>query len=148
MLNSEFIGAGETATFNILKMLTKLNYKSLKEFPNIGIYKQVPISWLLPRKEYKFLSEPHRKGSIDILLISKSGKIAVRVQGKGHGMGMKGAGKSKHDAVQRNMLSPYCQVVDIKLIECPEIFKERTTNKATEEIISSFKTEGVLIPVC
>lgn len=63
------------------------------------------------------------------------------------GKGLKGLGKVKHDKVQYDLLKKYIEVVDVKEIECKEIFKERITEKSEEEIISSFKTAGVLIPV-
>ena len=144
---SNFIGAGEHATFNILKQLTNLNQRSLKEFPKSGLYKQVPIEWLLPKKEYVELSEAHQKGSIDIFIVFNQIRIAVRVQGKCHGEGLKGLGKAKHDLVQEKLIKKYCSLVDIKKIECPNIFKERVTNQAIQEVIESFKTAKVMIPV-
>lgn len=144
---SNFLGAGERATLNILKALTKLEYQSLKQFPHRnGIYTQVPITWILKPKDLSDLSEAHKKGSIDLFIVLNQKKIAIRVQGKGHGEGLKGLGKVKHDSIQYNLIKQYYDIVDIKLIECPNIFKERTNGLAFQEIISSFKTAGVMIP--
>lgn len=145
---SNYIGKGELATFRILQHLTKLHPRGLKEYPKSGLYKQVPISWLIHSHDFKCLSEAHQKGSIDILIVFNQKVIAVRVQGPGHGKGLKGLGKAKHDKVQYDLLKKYIQVVDIKEIECKEIFKERITEKSEQEVIDSFKTAGVLIPVC
>lgn len=145
--SGNFIGAGESATFHILKYLTKLHSKSLKQFPENGIYRQVPLEWLIHKHDYNLLSDAHKKGSIDILIIVNQIRIAVRVQGKGHGQGLKGLGKAKHDLVQEKLLKKYCNVVNIHLRECPNIFKERVTEIAINEVKSSFKTANVLIPV-
>lgn len=145
--SGNFQGSGESATYNILKHLTLLKPRSLKEFPKNGIYKQVPIEWILHKHDFQMLSEPHQKGSVDLFLILDQKRIAVRVQGKGHGSGLKGLGKAKHDKVQFSILKKYCDVVDILIQECPNIFKERITTNAENEVISSFKTSNVMIPI-
>ena len=145
---NNFVGAGEAATFNILKYLTNLEYRSLKEFRiRSGIYKQVPITWLLPVKVMENLSQSHLRGSIDLMIMFDSRKIAIRVQGKGHGEILKGLGKARHDQVQYDLLKNYCDVVDVKIQECPNVFKDLVSQKAIQEIIDSFKTAGVMIPV-
>lgn len=141
------VGAGEVATYNILKHLTFLRPRSLKEFPKNGIYKQIPIEWIIHKHDFNLLSEPHQKGSIDIFLVLNQKKIAVRVQGKGHGEFLKGIGKAQHDKVQKSLLEKYCNVVDIELRECPNVFKERVTTLAENEIKNSFKTANVMFPV-
>lgn len=145
--SNNFVGSGESATYNILKHLTLLKPRSLKEFPKNGIYRQVPIEWILHKHDFQMLSEAHQKGSLDLFLILDQKRIAVRVQGKGHGNGLKGLGKAKHDKVQAELIKKYCNLVDILIQECPNIFKERVTNNAEKEIISSFKTANVMIPV-
>ena len=148
MQQFDFVGAGEHATFNILKHLTNLHYRSLKEFGSNGIYKQVPLEWVIHKHDYNMLSDAHKKGSIDLFIIFNQRRIAVRVQGRGHGQGLKGLGKSRHDKVQSDLIKKYCGLVDVLLIECPNVFKERVTQVSIDEIVSSFKTAGVLIPVC
>lgn len=145
--SNNLIGAGESATYHILKQLTNLQLRSLKEFPKSGIYKQVPLEWVIHKHDYNLLSQAHQKGSIDLFLIVNQKQVAVRVQGNGHGQGLKGIGKAKHDLVQEKLIKKYCSLVDIKKIECPNIFKERVTEQAKLEIIESFKTAGVMIPV-
>ena len=146
---NNIIGAGEDATFHILKYLTRLHPKSLKEFKAgvSGIYRQVPLEWVISRKEFNLLSEAHQKGSIDLFIILNQKRVAIRVMGRGHGEYLKGLGKAKHDKVQEELIRKYCSLVDIKKIECPEIFKERVSTKAVNEVIESFKTAKVLIPI-
>ena len=145
--SGNLVGAGESSTYNILKHLTLLKPRSLKEFPKNGIYKQVPLEWVIQKHDFNMLSQAHQKGSIDLFLILNQKKIAIRVQGKGHGEGLKGIGKSKHDKVQADLIKKYCSLVDIQLRECPNVFKERVTQNAINEIINSFKTANVMIPV-
>lgn len=153
--SNNYVGLGESATFNILKQLTLLKPRSLKEFPKNGIYKQVPLEWVIHKHDYSLLSEAHQKGSIDLFLILNQKRIAVRVQGSGHGQGekhhgkysLKGAGKTKHDNVQADLIRKYCSLVDIIPRECPNIFKERVTEEAKKEIIQSFATFNVWIPL-
>lgn len=145
--SQNFVGLGESATYNILKHLTLLKPRSLKEFPKNGIYKQVPIQWVLHKHDFNLLSESHQKGSIDLFLVLNQKKIAIRVQGSGHGEFLKGIGKAQHDKVQKKILEKYCSVVDIEKRECPNVFKERSSNNAINEIINSFKTANVMIPV-
>ena len=142
--SQNFVGVGESSTYNILKHLTLLRPRSLKEFPKNGIYKQVPIEWIIHKHDFEMLSEPHKKGSVDIFLVLNQKKIAVRVQGEGHGEFLKGLGKAKHDKVQKDLLLKYCDVIDIEKRECPNIFKERVTTLAENEIKNSFKTANVM----
>lgn len=144
--SGNFIGVGEDATHQILKKLTNLPERTRREFPRNGIYRQVPIWKLIPQDQFDLLSEPHQKGSIDIFLLFNQKKVAVRVQGPGHGEFLKGLGKAKHDDVQENLLKNYCEVVNIEKNECKNVFKERINEEAKNEIISSFKTAKVLIP--
>lgn len=145
--SGNIIGAGEDATFHIIKYLTNLKSKTLKQFPENGVYRQVPLEWLIHKNDYNLLSDAHKKGSVDILIVFNQIKIAVRVQGKGHGQFLKGLGKAKHDEVQKKLIKKYCNLVDIHLRECPNVFKERVTEVAINEVRDSFKTENVLIPV-
>lgn len=147
--SQNFVGAGESSTYNILKHLTLLKPQSLRDFKSgkNGIYKQVPLEWVIHRHDFKMLSEAHQKGSIDLFLILNQKRIAVRVQGNGHGNFLKGLGKAKHDKVQADLIRKYCNLVDVLIQECPNVFKERVTNNAINEIINSFKTANVMIPV-
>jgi len=114
-----FIGAGEDAAFNILRNITHLKYRTLKQFPLFdGIYRQVPIEWIIPQEEYDILSQSHKNGSMDLFIKLGQRKVAIRVQGKNHGEGLKGLGKAQHDKVQKQILQKYCEVVDIHFQEC------------------------------
>ncbi|MEO9276946.1 MAG: hypothetical protein ABI340_04080 [Nitrososphaera sp.] len=140
-------GQGEAATLQILKYLTGLKLQSRKFFhQKNGIFKQIPVVWILDHEDLIDLSEPHKKGSIDLFIKTKTQKIAIRVQGKGHGQFLKGAGKAQHDKVQANMLKKHCEVVDVKNQECPQIFKEKVNELAIQEIRDAFKTARVLLP--
>lgn len=141
------IGAGEEAVFNLLLNLTHLKYRSLKHFGGLeGIYRQVPIQWIIDQDEYETLSQPHKNGSIDIFIKVNQIKVAIRVQGINHGIGLKGIGKAQHDQIQKTILQKYCQVVDIHYNECKELFKDRVNGKAEKELINSFITAKVEMP--
>jgi len=145
--SQNFIGAGENTVFHYLKQLTLLPARSLKEFPRNGIYRQLPLKWIISRTEFKQLSDAHQKGSIDIFIILNQTRVAVRVQGKGHGQGLKGIGKVQHDKVQAELIKKYASLVDIQIRECPNLFKERLGIQSKIELIDSFKTAKVMIPV-
>jgi hypothetical protein len=153
--SGNFIGRGEASTYKILKELTLLKPRLLSEFPKNGIYKQIPLQKIIHTHDFRCLSEPHRNGSVDIFLIYNQKRIAVRVQGPGHGEGkkhhgkysLKGTGKVKHDNVQRDLIKKYNSLVDIIPRECSNVFKERVTENAKKEIIGSFKTQNVMIPI-
>lgn len=144
---NNIIGKGENTVLKILQSLTGLSINSLNHFKySNGIYKQVPISWVIPAKEFKQLSEPHQKGSIDIFIKLYQVKIAIRVQGKGHGSGFKGIGKVRHDKVQAEILKDHCEIVNINNWECKQVFNERFNDQSIKEVIDSFKTSHVMIP--
>lgn len=142
-----FIGKGERVTLEILKHLTNYPKRTLKQFPILGIYSQVPLEWLVSPEDFNLLSDAHKKGSLDLVLVTPQRKIAIRVQGNGHGQGLKGLGKSKHDQIQRKLIQKSNDLVDILKIECKEIFKDRLNDKSIQELIDSFKTSKVDIPV-
>lgn len=154
--SGNLVGIGEVTTLSILKRLTGLKEIKRKLFfinPE-AIFTQIPITYILGPEDLTDLSEPHKKGSLDIFIKTKNGNIAVRVQGPGHGQGtkihgkytLKGPGKSKHDDVQKDILKKYCQVVDIEMRECPIVFKERDNQTSEQEIRDSFKTARVELP--
>ena len=141
------IGKGEESSFQILLHLTHLKYRTLKQFPLYdGIYRQVPIEWLIPQEEYDSLSQPHKNGSIYLFIKLGQRRVAIRVQGRNHGEGLKGIGKAQHDKVQKQILQKYCEVVDIHFQECKELFKDRINEKSENELVNSFLTAKVPIP--
>ena len=147
--SGNLMGKGEDASFNILSQLTGLPYQGLKFFSKNydGIYKQVPISWIVSHQEFKQMSEAHKKGSLDLFIIIKPDiRIAVRIQGSGHGDGLRGIGKAKHDSVQEKILKQFCQVVNVHKRNCPMIFKDKVNGIAIEEMINSFRESKVMIP--
>ena len=84
-----FIGEGEDATFEILKEMTGLQEKEIADFPEIGIYRQLPVDKIYDEEQMRNLAEFHKKSSIDIFIVRcedqympRFCKIAVRVEGK------------------------------------------------------------------
>ena len=145
--SGNLIGKGELASFEILKHITHLKPRTLKQFPLYdGIYKQVPIEWIISQEEYDTLSQPHQNGSMDLFIKLGQRRVAIRVQGKNHGEGLKGLGKAQHDKVQKQILQKYCEVVDIHFQECKELFKDRINEKSQKELVTSFLTARVSIP--
>lgn len=141
-----FIGAGEKSAFMIISNLTNLPFVEQNKLffsTRSGIFKQIPIQYLLNSDDLTDLSEAHKKGSIDICMKINDMIIAVRIQGKGHGEGLKGIGKARHDKVQKRIISKYCQVVDILHQECIELFKENVNETSVKEIRDAFITAGV-----
>ena len=142
-----FVGAGEDSAFEILKNITHLKYRSLKHFPYYdGIYRQVPIQWIISQTEFDTLTQSHKNGSIDLYIKLGQRKVAIRIQGKNHGIGLRGIGKAQHDTVQKQILSKYCEVVDVNYIECKELFKDRVNEKAVKELTNAFNTCKVGVP--
>lgn len=146
LITSNFIGAGEDAAFEILKSLTGLQERHIRDFPSVGIYRQLPVTVIYDSEQMEHLADFHRKSSIDIFLIKcndifsqKECRIAVRVEGK------KGDLKMLRQSVQRNMLSRHCLVVDLHKRECKELFKDRINADSMREVLDSFRTEGVSI---
>jgi len=139
---NNFVGAGEDSAHEIIRTIFNLKERKLGEFPSIGVYRQVPLDYLLPHDIYIALRSDFQKGSIDILVITKDHRfIACRVQGK------KGDLKMKRESLQSRLLRDGCiNVVDIQKRECIELFKERVNRKSTQEVIDSFKTAGVEFP--
>ena len=147
-IDNNLIGDGEDVVFNLLKQCTKLRYKSLKHFSFCnGLYRQVPITFILSYQDMKDLSESHKNSSIDIFIKLNQVRIAVRVQGEGHGSGLKGLGKARFDQAQKNLLRHYCEVVDLSKDECTDIFHNRPSNYAMQELEFAFQTAHVSIPV-
>lgn len=154
--SGNLIGIGEKSTLGIIKRLTGLKefHRKLFFITDEGIFKQIPITYILGPEDLTDLSEPHKKGSIDIFIRTKKRNIAIRVQGPGHGTGkkihgkftLKGPGKSKHDDVQYGLLKKYCEVVDVTMTDSPTIFKERDNQTSEQEIRDSFKTSRVELP--
>ncbi|MDE1971512.1 MAG: hypothetical protein KGI50_08130 [Patescibacteria group bacterium] len=141
------IGEGEDATFEILKEMSGLSENPHTYFPKIGIYRQLPVSYVYDNEQMKYLAEFHKKSSIDIFLVTAEDeynprlcKIAVRVEGK------KGDLKMQRQGVQKWLLSKWCQIVDIHKRNCPELFKDKVNEKSRQELVSSFRESRVELP--
>lgn len=156
-MESSFIGSGEKASIEILKQMTNLPERHNKDFHKYsnGLYKQLPLKEVIHEHDYNLLSTEHKKGTIDIFLVLNQVKIAIRVQGKGHGMGekhhgrysLRGIGKVKHDKVQEDLIKKYNLLVDVDFRECKTLFTDIVNDKSKKELIDSFKTAKISIPV-
>src|SRR5437867_6318630 len=109
-LSGNLIGSGEDVVFTILKELTGLNERQNYQFPDVGIYRQLPIAQVLDDDQLKYLAGFHKRSSIDIFVIPyrddyepNLSRIAVRVEGK------KGSLKMQRQAVQKRLLEQWCQ---------------------------------------
>src|SRR5574342_1220826 len=136
-----FIGAGERAAYKIIKDIFKLGTMNLEDFPSTGIYKQIPLNFLLNRRQFSILRKDLQKGSIDIMIINKDyQKIAVRVQGK------KGDLKMHREGLQQSFLEAEgIKVIDLHKRECLELFKDKINEKSINEVKQAFKTAKISI---
>ena len=142
------IGAAEDPAFEILREMTGLSERPHTHFPKVGIYRQLPVSYVYDNEQMKYLADFHKTSSVDIFLVTaideynpRLCKIAVRVEGK------KGDLKMQRQGVQKGLLEKWCQVVDVHLRNCPELFKDRINEKSRLELINSFKEAGVELPI-
>lgn len=143
-----YIGKGELATFEHLKELTGLEELDHKQFPNVGIYRQLPVTLIYDNDQLYHLADFHKKSSVDIFLVTaideynpRLCKIAVRVEGK------KGDLKMQRQGVQKWLLGKWCQIVDVHLRNCPELFKDKINPKSRQELLDSFKEARVELPI-
>ena len=146
-LSNTLIGDGEDPVFEILQNITCLNQKYTNDFPDIGIYRQLPVSLVYDYEQMKFLAEYHKKSSIDIFIIPYAdeytphlSRLAIRVEGK------KGDLKMLRQGVQKKLLSKWCKVVDVHKRNCPTLFKNKINPKAIEELKNAFLESNVKFP--
>jgi len=140
--SGNFEGAGEASAYIIIRNIFRLEQRHWCDFPEIGIYKQIPLDYLLKRDIFEALRSDFKKGSIDILVINRDHEvIAIRVQGK------KGDLKMQREYLQKSLLEDaLVKVIDVHKRECKELFKERVNEKSEQEIRDSFKTAKVEMP--
>lgn len=146
-MTKPFIGAGEDTAFQIIKEVTGLHEANIMYYPEIGLYRQVPVFLIYNSNQLHDLAPSHRKSSIDIMIVackdhynSRLCKIAVRVEGK------KGSYKMVFQGVQASMLKEHCQIVDLHKRECPELFKDILNEQSRKEVFDGFRTAKVEIP--
>lgn len=150
-ITNNIIGDGEDAIFTILQNITGLEQKYEKDFPTVGIYRQLSVSLIYDQEQMKFLADFHKKSSIDIFIIpyeddyvSHLSRLAVRVEGK------KGDLKMLRQSVQKRFLSKWCKVVDFHKRDCPTLFQDKINPKSMKELTDvlefyKIKLPGVLI---
>ena len=144
------IGRGEDAAVQILHNITELPIKEKwnRNNPEPGIYRQVPLMDVIDHDKIDYnLASWHQKHKIDIFIITSTRRIVIRVQHQSGKGSHKGAIKSKRDGVQEWMIKQSkIEVVDLLQNECKNLFKEKTDESATNEIVESFNTFRVIIP--
>ena len=138
----DIIGNGEDVVYDILQESFCLEPRTTKEFNKDGIYKTFPVTKLYNSDILQDLSKEHMKGSIDVLVVLNSKVYAIRVQNGGTSKQGKGGHygdhKAKHDSVQKRLLiGSGVEVVDVWQHECPNIFKNKYTEKSVKELTDS-----------
>ena len=146
-ISGSIIGDGEDPVFDILKNMIGLEQKYSKNFPDVGIYRQLSVGLIYDNEQMKFLADFHKKSSIDIFIIPyvddytpHLSRLAIRIEGK------KGDLKMLRQGVQKNLLLKWCKVVDVHKRNCPNLFKNKINPKAIEELKNAFLESNVKFP--
>ena len=131
--DGNIIGVGEDTAISIIYDIFEDDTKIISQYPLIKIL----------TKDFKdSLSESYLKHKIDIMIFTKTKKIAVRVQGKDH----EGVLKSARDTVQKKILEWHdCVVVDLDWQECPYLFKEQKDENSYLEVMNALENSGLFI---
>jgi len=131
--DGNIIGVGEDTAISIIYDIFEDDTKIISQYPLIKIL----------TKDFKdSLSESYLKHKIDIMIFTKTKKIAVRVQGKDH----EGVLKSARDTVQKKILEWHdCVVVDLDWQECPYLFKEQKDENSYLEVMNALESSGLFI---
>ncbi len=116
------IGRGEKTAIEIIKEM----------MPNAVITTQVPLYKLLLPEYRETLSDRQKKETIDIVVNRRHcTPLCVRIQDKHHNTVI----FSRIDGVQKELLeSNFCDVIDIPEYECPDLFKEKLSNRSRHEL--------------
>ena len=131
--DGNIIGVGEDTAISIIYDIFEDDTK---------IISQYPLFKILTEDFKDSLSESYLKHKIDIMIFTKTKKIAVRVQGKDH----EGVLKSARDTVQKKILEWHdCVVVDLDWQECPYLFKEQKDENSYLEVMNAFESSGLFI---
>ena len=131
--DGNIIGVGEDTAISIIYDIFEDDTKIISQYPLIKIL----------TKDFKdSLSESYLKHKIDIMIFTKTKKIAVRVQGKDH----EGVMKSARDTVQKKLMEwNGCVVVDLTWQECPYLFKEQKDENSYLEVMNALEGSGLFI---
>lgn len=144
------IGRGEDAAVKILHNLTELPIiqKWNKLNPIAGIYRQVPLVDVIDLEKINYdLASWHYQHKIDIFILTSTRRIAIRVQHQSGRGSHKGPIKSKRDGVQAWFFQvSNIEMVDLLQNECKNLFKEKTDDDATNEVVESFNKFRVPLP--
>lgn len=147
LVSGNLIGDGEDPAFEMIESMTGLKEKHIRNYPEIGLYRQLPVQLIFDQSQLQDLAPAHRKSSVDIMIVSCNDKynprlckIAVRIEGK------KGSYKHKFQGVQAWYLTKHCQIVDVHKGECKELFKNNINEQSKKELLDSFITAKVDFP--
>jgi len=141
MSDLQIIGKGERVAVKILEEFTGLSEHHINAYGFPGIYTQVPMRKLITLDIYQTLNEILRKGTADIVIITRSGQvIVVRIQGKyNHG---DYAVKTKDTPQKYYLKASGRKVVDIHYYDAPELFSNQVNEKSKAEVFWAFKNAG------
>ena len=131
--DGNIIGVGEDTAISIIYDIFEDDTK---------IISQYPLFKILTEDFKDSLSESYLKHKIDIMIFTKTKKIAVRVKRKDH----EGVLKSARDTVQKKILEWHdCVVVDLDWQECPYLFKEQKDENSYLEVMNALENSGLFI---
>jgi len=122
MIENEIIGQGERI---IIKIVSNL-------FPEAIIKRQVPLEQLLSKEFLEDMGNRAKKETVDIVVYRplKNKPLVIRVQDDRH----KTKNYSIIDGRQKwELEESNCDVLDVWKSDCPEIFKEKNIDLATQE---------------
>jgi len=141
MSDLQFVGKGEVAAVKILEELTGLWWHHIDAYGYPGIYTQVPMKKLITLDIYQTLNDILRKGTADIVIITRDyDVIVVRIQGKvNHG---EYAVKTKDTPQKYYLKASGRKVVDIHYYDATELFKNKINETSKAEIFWAFKNAG------
>jgi len=137
----QVIGKGEVAAVKILEEFTGLSEHHINAYGFPGIYTQVPMRKLIILEIYQTLNDILRKGTADIVIITRSGQvIVVRIQGKyNHG---DYAVRTKDTPQKYHLKASGRKVVDVHYWDAVELFKNKVNETSKAEIFWAFKDAG------
>jgi len=124
------LGRGEDTAREILRIF----------FPKerAEIIKQLEVSDLVKKDE--LMGEYQGKRTLDIYMYYRKEEYAIRVQGLDHGGEIAG----KKDRLQKELLERHnIKVIDLTILECPELFKERINLDSILEVGNELKRQGM-----
>jgi len=118
------IGRGENTLVEILK----------EKLPNVRIYAQIHLKYLVPKEEVQEFSQRQIKETVDVLIIYKNHWIVFRVQDSRH---QKGTVLQQADLVQKRLIQRYHgkhSIIDLRESECATLFENKNNWYSQSEV--------------